>query len=531
MIKSVNQIRLELAEIQANHKQLNSFFWGDFLRAYKENRLNYPLMGAFYPTSTLLRNQTQLQLRIYIADKLYKDWSNLNDIESDTLQTCRDIYNTMNNSTRWQTIGRVQSCSVTKFINRGGDEVAGHEMTMNFLIRDRDGVCGLPMDGYDFDQITGALCSPVQIYENGLLVATVASGGIYSYDKEDSTYSITDTDGNVLYSGSISSGGTLTQPISDSTAILKDTAGTTISTTSILAEGSKDITAPDATYLVEYVNGTDIQSGSIVSGGSVVVQVTNPITPPDTSLEVNGVSEGSVVAGSTVDVQLSDSGGVVVPDSVTLVGTDLQIVLADAPYSPSDFRPNKSGAVISYADYDGGYYQRGRDVSFYKLSSNNPYGNTWRFTGVGGGYYDHDTSQYKDINGTVTTLALAYPNSIMIDWDNRTANAVMLWKFTSEASGTWDVVRVAALSLTIGGLSTWYLPETVEYDTLRNWGSATHFQWLPINTTVPMWTANTNPGSTTVAWYVNGIQFAGAGKANSISYLPCRFTLLSEIGL
>ena len=242
MIKSVNQIRLELAEIQANHKQLNSFFWGDFLRAYKENRLNYPLMGAFYPTSTLLRNQTQLQLRIYIADKLYKDWSNLNDIESDTLQTCRDIYNTMNNSARWQTIGRVQSCSVTKFINRGGDEVAGHEMTMNFLIRDRDGVCGLPMGSYDFDQVTGSLCSPVQIYEDGILIDTVPSGGIYNVVGSPATQVINDSQGKQLYSNSIPSGATETQVIQDSTVTNSDSTYSA----SILAEGS--LVLPDATY-------------------------------------------------------------------------------------------------------------------------------------------------------------------------------------------------------------------------------------------------------------------------------------------
>ncbi len=352
MIKSVNQIRLELAEIQANHKQLNSFFWGDFLRAYKENRLNYPLMGAFYPTSTLLRNQTQLQLRIYIADKLYKDWSNLNDIESDTLQTCRDIYNIMNNSTRWQATGRVQSCSVTKFINRGGDEVAGHEMTMNFLIRARDGVCGLPMGSYDFDQVTGSLCSPVQIYEDGILIDTIPSGGIYNVVCSPATQVIEDSLGNQLYSNSIPSGATETQVIQDSSVTVNS-----LPFADILAEGSLDIAVVDtfdnpvgsqvlAKYVIDNaeinINSVNIYnalaeetvnltvnldgspSGSFGSPG-----VWNVTSAPcaDTTLEVNGTIEGTVVAGSTVDIQLSDSGGVVTPISVTQVGNDLQIVL------------------------------------------------------------------------------------------------------------------------------------------------------------------------------------------------------------
>lgn len=178
MIKSVNQIRLELAEIQSDHLQISSFYWGDFLTAYKENELNYPLMGAFYPSGSFLRNQTQIQLTIYVADKLYDSWSNLNEVESDTLQICRDIFQVINSSTRWQSIGRVQSCSVTKFIDKGGDGVAGHQMVFQFAIRDREGICNLPMVDYDFDQIAGSVCYAA-IVENSdaSYQSTVASGG------------------------------------------------------------------------------------------------------------------------------------------------------------------------------------------------------------------------------------------------------------------------------------------------------------------------------------------------------------------
>jgi len=178
MIKSPNQIRLELSEIATDHLQINSFFWGDFLRAYKEEELNYPLMGAFYPNGSFLRNQTQLRLTIYVADKLYDSWSNLNEVESDTLQICRDIYQIVNSSTRWQSIGRVQSCTVTKFIDKGGDGVAGHQMEFQFLIRDREGICNIPIVDYDFDQIAGSVCYAA-IVENSdaSYQTTVASGG------------------------------------------------------------------------------------------------------------------------------------------------------------------------------------------------------------------------------------------------------------------------------------------------------------------------------------------------------------------
>jgi hypothetical protein len=278
MLKSVNQIRLELSQIQQSHLQLNSFFWGDFLRAYKENtELNYPLMGGFYPNANLLNNQTQLQLTIFVCDKMYKDWSNLNDVESDTLQICRDVYNVINSSTRWQKIGRVQSCSVSKFIERGGDEVAGHTMTFQLLLRDKSGVCDLPMPGYDFDQVIGIDCSPVQVFKDGILVATIPSGGVYEYVSDTYSYSIINSVGGTLYSGTLNED--FTQIIGDATATLKDSLGNVLSVTEILAEGVADIEAPDAT-----IQNTDMTYFDSLPSGS-----TNTIADTTYNIYVNSL--------------------------------------------------------------------------------------------------------------------------------------------------------------------------------------------------------------------------------------------------
>jgi hypothetical protein len=51
------------------------------------------------------------------------------------------------------------------------------------------------------------------------------------------------------------------------------------------------------------------------------------VTAPNTTIEVNGTTEGTVVAGATVDIQLSNPSGTVTPTSVTQVGNDLQVVL------------------------------------------------------------------------------------------------------------------------------------------------------------------------------------------------------------
>jgi len=126
------------------------------------------------------------------------------------------------------------------------------------------------------------VCADATVNVNGAFWDSVPSGGIENVIVRQS-------------SGSTQVGSIQGQyfRIANSTAVLKTTGGTTISTTSIKAEASENIVAPN------------------------------------TTIEVNGTTEGTFNAGSTVDIQLSDSGGVVTPDSVTVVGNDVQIVLAD----------------------------------------------------------------------------------------------------------------------------------------------------------------------------------------------------------
>lgn len=335
MLNSVNQIRVELQEIASAHLQINDFFWGDFLRAYKENtELNYVLMGCFYPTASLLNNQTQLTLTIYICDRVYKDYSNLNDVESDTLQICRDVYNVINSSFRWKRIGRVQGATCQKFIERGGDEVAGHTLTIQFLLRDKSGICELPMQGYDFNQPAPAPgeCEPAELV-------------------------IIDTDGSTLYSLSLLSGSTNTQTILDATYTLLNTALFRIDAGSILAEGSRIIIAPDASWELENTDGTQLLTGSIPSGdtntiiapdgtaqikhsqGGTIANVLVPsgatelYTVPDSDIEVNGTYEFSIHATHTYDIRLRNTANdVLTPSSITFNVNHATIQLPDTTY-------------------------------------------------------------------------------------------------------------------------------------------------------------------------------------------------------
>ena len=467
MKKTINQLRVELNEIATKHGQLNSFAWKDFLRAYTEQELNYPLMCAYYPSGSLSLNQTEISLTIIIADKIYKDWEvNLNEVESDTLQICRDVFNIINQSDRWQRIGRVTSCSVNKFIERGGDEVAGHTMTMNFLIRDNSGVCDIPIFDYDFDQEITVGCLPVNVFNSdSSYTQEVASGD--SLELPDITYAVKNSAGTTLAGATLpsvtnidttladvnnidSDGSTVPTPAgvaftctpqavcSDATAVLKDTALTVISTTPIASGASADITAPDATYTVQYEDTTPIASGSIVSGGSVLVEV--PVCP----------------AGGSVGAKLL-----------------------------------KTGVLTSYISNDDGAIQSGRDISFLVLPSNNPFGNTKRFTD-------------KTDSGT-------FANSVAYDWSTYDGTTVLAYYFGDMVTTRNLTTQLGQYTAsTIDGLAnSWYLWNANQMLNVLDWSKYRNFMlnYPPFSTSLrSFWISTIN--HPTQGIYTD---FAGAG--------------------
>ena len=189
MITSINQLSAELKAIQDSHYQLNSYYFGEFNLALQNRELEYPLLVCDYNNGSINISNTSVQLFIIVADKVYKDNSNLIETKSDTLQICRDIFNIMKKSQRWQVLGRVTQGNVTSFVERGKDEVAGHVMNVTIELRDSNGICELPMNGYDFGGSGVVGCDPVLIVNsNGTFSVSVASGS--TYELEDMIFKV-----------------------------------------------------------------------------------------------------------------------------------------------------------------------------------------------------------------------------------------------------------------------------------------------------------------------------------------------------
>jgi hypothetical protein len=253
---------------------------------FKEQMPNFATLDEKYPIVFVVPNGdteglelNQFTLEVYCLDIIQKDRANINTIVSDCHLILKDLYLYFKDGTDLE-VDVIGDPTMTPLNNDLLDYAAGWVMTITFEVEGYT-VCAIPMN-------------PIPPFTPIC---------------EDADYQITDTEDNILYSGTIPSGGSLDQPIQDSTATLKDTADNILSTTQILAEGSEDIVAPDATYTVEYLNGTPIQSGNILSGGSELIVVPNPVTCADAVVNVNSVFFDNVASGGTLNIQVRKSSG------------------------------------------------------------------------------------------------------------------------------------------------------------------------------------------------------------------------------
>jgi hypothetical protein len=295
---------------------------------FKEQMPNFATLDEKYPIVFVVPNGdteglelNQFTLEVYCLDIIQKDRANINTIVSDCHLILKDLYLYFKDGTDLE-VDVIGDPTMTPLNNDLLDYAAGWVMTITFEVEGYT-VCAIPMNPIPHFVPT---CDDSTVENSDLsYTATVASGGTLVLPD----ITVTDSDGstftqpavtnvvctfnppcddaivniNSVFFANVPSGGTedisVRQSsgstevgsiqgqyfrIADSTAVLKTTSNVTLSTTLIKAEDSEDIVAPD------------------------------------TSIEVNGVAEGSVVAGSTVDVITN-----IVPSSSSLSGGNITL--------------------------------------------------------------------------------------------------------------------------------------------------------------------------------------------------------------
>lgn len=276
---------------------------------------------------------------------------------------------------------------------------------------------------------------------------------------------------------------------------------------------STDVTpvklCPDFTYLIKDSADNTLYTGSILSGNGLTQTITDgEVTNSLGTVLGNVLAQGSL---ELPDVNNIDSDGSTVP-------TPAGVAFTCTPSSPpSETQTTKTGQTVSYTDYDDGFEQFGREVDFYTLSENNPFGNTLRFTGT---------------TGTGTIQA----DTIMLDWAHITSNGVYGWS-TTVYNGVNFLTDIAnAHALTVGGLSNWFLPNKKQVQTLENSGTSNAVNWSPLNCTAALLrTCTTDPNNSGNNYVLypgsHSSQMENKLFGNPRKYIVFRIITLAELGL
>ena len=172
----------------------------------------------------------------------------------------------------------------------------------------------------------------------------------------------------------------------------------------------------------------------------------------------------------------------------------------------------KTGQLISYRAGDDGDLQAGRDVDFFTLAENNPFGNTNRFT--------------DELGGST------YANNIVIDWS--TYNGTNVLGYSKNYIGinvNWNTAIDGALTTNLGSFATgWRLVNRKEMENITNEDAPSNrvLNYAPFNNTYDTnyWTSTTAKydttracilGSNSTGWY-----YALPKTAGACSYYACR---------
>ena len=135
----------------------------------------------------------------------------------------------------------------------------------------------------------------------------------------------------------------------------------------------------------------------------------------------------------------------------------------------------KTGQTTSYVTGDDGDIEAGRDVDFFTLAVNNPFGNTNRFT--------------DELGGST------YTNNIVIDWSTYDGVEVLGYYYDNWAASNWNDAVSWANSLSISTfVSGWRLPNAREAMNVIYFGSSANaLNYSPFNlaVSVNVWTGTT----------------------------------------
>jgi len=166
MERTINQIKFEFKEIATKHEQINDFFFGQFIDAISDSAINYPLMvvtllpGDIGKIQGMRKRSNLVKLAVTICDKYNADnHRQIDEVHSDTFTICADICSVLEAPRFEDYINRSAASSISPFIEKGSDIVAGQVVQIDLDVFDDGNFCSIPFDGYDFENSQFKTCN------------------------------------------------------------------------------------------------------------------------------------------------------------------------------------------------------------------------------------------------------------------------------------------------------------------------------------------------------------------------------------
>jgi hypothetical protein len=176
----------------------------------------------------------------------------------------------------------------------------------------------------------------------------------------------------------------------------------------------------------------------------------------------------------------------------------------------------KTGQTTSYATGDDGDLQAGRAVDFLTLNTNNPFGNTNRFT--------------DELGGST------YTNDIVIDWstNDNIAGTVLGYYRIPLSAANWSTQVLNCAAVSIGTFTSgWQMVNFKEFDNIHSKddtlvsGRFDALNYPPFNISLGnyLWTSTSRDASFAIAYLLNAFGSFGVGllnKGNSYQSIVAR---------
>ena len=354
------------------------------------------------------------------------------------------------------------------------DNLSGVELRLQIPIRKSINHCG------KYNNIDFKNCADVTIFEDGVFLESIPSGGSFSYSTSGGGDVIIDVNG-VNYS--------------------TETSPSTIDIPVLNSDGNPiGIVDPGIQVNIEdsFVENTDASySNQFASGTTFVLENIN-LTQPNGDVELN--------------LSMIDLSCTLIEDLTT---QDLNDDLTPTQINRIQRRqPTRSGQITQYRSGDDGNLQMGIGASFSTLSDLNIFGTNQRFTDELGGQ--------------------TYTNKFVLDHSTG-----LMWHIALTTATQWNAAIDGALASTQGTFTDWVLPNINQLISICNFSTVTNalLNYSPFNIAVTtstdrIWTSTTTPNaSANVYTLQSNSTFAGTGKSTSQSYIICRKWIPSDFGL